>query len=120
MASEQPNFFYKTLKEIDEKLQSLKRILLERAESEDQSEELDEQSEELEELDEGESINYELVYFKYWFDGCKTIDNVLSRIEALKEQFEQWKKEGHELTQPVDTGYCYIDKMYKEENYTSL
>ena len=63
-----------------------------------------------------EDIQYESVYFKYWFENCKTIDEVLSGIEGLKQTFEQWKKEGHELTQPVDTGYCFIDKIYKETN----
>jgi len=56
------------------------------------------------------------VIFKYWFENCKTIDEVLSGIEGLKQTFEQWKKEEHELTQPVDTGYCFIDKIYKETN----
>jgi hypothetical protein len=35
----------------------------------------------------------------------------------LKEYFEELKKEGHELTQPVDSGYCFIDKVCEyEEN----
>lgn len=61
---------------------------------------------------EAESVMYESVYFKYWFEGCKTIDDVLCNIEGLRQQFEAWKEEGHELTQPVDTGYCFIDKVY--------
>ena len=58
-----------------------------------------------------EDIEYESVYFKYCFDNCETIDEVISRLNNLKQQFEQYKKDGHKLTQPVDTGYCFIDKI---------
>jgi hypothetical protein len=75
---------------------------------EDIEEDIDEENEE-------EEKDYELVLFKYWFEGCKTIDEVLSGIDVLKETFEQWKKEGHELVQEVDTGYCYIDKICENE-----
>lgn len=113
---EQISYIDKKFREIDEKLkdnslsEEERQILLEeRAEYEEQSEELDCDNEY-----ESEDIQYESVYFKYWFDGCKTIDDVLSHIEGLKQTFEQWKKEGHELTQPVDTGYCFIDKVYTD------
>ena len=53
---------------------------------------------------------YESVYFKYCFEGCETIDDILCTLNRLKQQFEQYKKDGHKLTQPVDTGYCFIDK----------
>jgi hypothetical protein len=62
-------------------------------------------------IDSDEETEYESLYFKYWFDGCKTIDEVLCGVEALKIQFEEWKKEGYQLRQPVDTGYCFIDKV---------
>lgn len=57
-----------------------------------------------------ESIQYESVYFKYWFDGCQTIDDILDGIEALKLHFQELKNDGYKLTQPVDTGYCFTDK----------
>jgi len=85
-------------------------------ESENEIEEHSENESEEHSENESEDIQFESVYFKYWFEGCKTIDEVLGGIEALKDQFEQWKKEGHELTHPVDTGYCFIDKIYKELN----
>jgi hypothetical protein len=56
-------------------------------------------------------IEYESIYFKYWFEGCENINDILERLNDLKHQFEQWKIEGHELTQPVDSGYCFIDKV---------
>jgi hypothetical protein len=56
-------------------------------------------------------IEYESIYFKYWFEGCENINDILERLNDLKQQFEQWKIEGHELTQPVDNGYCFIDKV---------
>lgn len=123
MTSEQQTYIDKKFQEIDLKLEKLnlteeeKQILLEeRAEYEEQSEELDYDNNNNSECESEEDIQYESVYFKYWFENCKTIDEVLSNIEGLKQTFEQWKKEGHELTQPVDTGYCFIDKIYKETN----
>ena len=65
-------------------------------------------------IDTEEEIEYESIYFKYWFDNCSTIDDVLTGIEALKCKFEQWKVEGHVLSQRVNNGYCFIDKIYKE------
>lgn len=119
MTSEQQTYIDEKIKQIDLMLENVnlteerKQILLEeRAEYEEQSEELD--CDNNSECESEEDVQYESVYFKYWFENCKTIDEVLSGIEGLKQTFEQWKKEGHELTQPVDTGYCFIDKIYKE------
>lgn len=61
--------------------------------------------------DEESFIDYESVYFKYCFEDCTKIDDILERLESLKKLFEQYKKDGHELTQPVDNGYCFIDKV---------
>jgi hypothetical protein len=58
-----------------------------------------------------QDIIYESVYFKYCFDGCESIDEILCRLDALKQEFEEYKKEGHKLTQSVDNGYCFIDKI---------
>lgn len=63
------------------------------------------------ESDEDSFIDYESVYFKYCFEDCTKIDDILERLESLKNLFEQYKKDGHELTQPVDNGYCFIDKI---------
>jgi hypothetical protein len=65
--------------------------------------------------DEESFIDYESVYFKYCFEDCTKIDDILERLEGLKQLFEQYKKEGHELIQPVDTGYCFIDKICEKE-----
>jgi uncharacterized coiled-coil DUF342 family protein len=117
----------KKIQEINNKLknnnltQEEKQLLLdELAKLEEHSEEFDTQSEYYEELEvdthsENTFIEYESVYFKYCFEGCEKIDDVLERLDALKQQFEQWKIEGHELTQPVDTGYCFIDKVTESD-----
>lgn len=105
-------FIDNKFKEIDAKLnnnnlteEERQLLLEERAEYEEQSEEL-----EFDEQSDDTVIEYESVYFKYCFEGCEKIDDIIFVLDGLKQQFEQWKKEGHELTQPVDTGYCFIDK----------
>lgn len=75
--------------------------------------EIKDESEDDIEYESEDDLEYESIYFKYWFDGCATIDDILSNIERLKHNFEQWKREGHELTHTVDTGFCFIDKIYK-------
>lgn len=65
--------------------------------------------------DEESFVDYESVYFKYCFEDCMKIDDILERLEGLKQLFEQFKKDGHELTQPVDNGYCFIDKICEKE-----
>ena len=125
MTFEQQTFIDTQFKMIDEKLKDInlneseRQILLEeRTEYEEQSNKLnfhnDNYNDNDNDNDSENEIEYESVYFKYCFEDCKTIDEVLYCIDRLKNQFEQWKKEGHELTQPVDTGYCFIDKIYKE------
>jgi hypothetical protein len=70
----------------------------------DSDTEIDDNNTEIEKTD--EEIMYESVYFKYCFDGCKTIDDILYNLDGLKQLFEQWKHE-------FDTGYCFIDKILK-------
>jgi len=112
MTYEQQIFIDKKVEEINSKL---KNVELTEQEKQVLIEERTQYEEEFQESEESEEVEYESVYFKYWFEGCKTIDDVLCGIQGLKQTFEQWKKEGHELTQPVDTGYCFIDKVYKEQ-----
>lgn len=45
-----------------------------------------------------QTIQYESVYFKYCFEGCASIDDILCVLDGIKQQFEQWKRENHELT----------------------
>lgn len=117
MTTDQRELIDRKFQEIDEKLKDtslneneVQLLLEERAEYEEQSEELDSECKD-DNCENEEDIEYVSLYFKYWFEGCKTIDEVLLSIERLKQQFVQWKNEGHELTQPVDTGYCFIDKI---------
>lgn len=100
-------------KEIDEKLhnnnltnEERQLLLEERAEYEEQSEEL-----EFDEQSDDTCIEYETIYFKYCFEDCNTMDEIIEVLDELKKQFEEWKKEGHKLTQPVNNGYCFIDKI---------
>jgi hypothetical protein len=137
MTNNKRDFIEKKIQEIDEKLKDFllneeeKQLLLQqRAEYKEQSQEIDfnaftdesvddnnefiDNNESIDEDDDDdEDTEYISLYFKYWFDDCKTIDEVLFSIDRLKQQFEEWKSEGHELTQPVDTGYCFIDKVFK-------
>jgi hypothetical protein len=53
--------------------------------------------------------HYDSFYFKYLFEGCSTIDDIILQLTALKNMFEHYKQEGHELVSPVDSGYCFID-----------
>jgi hypothetical protein len=61
--------------------------------------------------DDEEEINYETVYFKYEFDGCQNIDEVIQQLENLKVYFQTIKNEGHNLLQPVDSGHCILTKI---------
>jgi hypothetical protein len=112
----------KKFEEIDEKLKNpnlteeQKQILLEeQAEYEEQAEDLeyypdtDKDDEEIED----DEMTFENIYFKYCFEECKTIDEILEQLDNLKSQFEQLKLEGHELLEPVNNGFCLIDKLVK-------
>lgn len=66
--------------------------------------------------EQSECLSYESVYFKYCFEHCTNIDDIIHTLESLKQYFEQLKNEGHELTQPVDSGYCFIDKVCESDN----
>lgn len=59
-------------------------------------------------------VEYESIYFKYCFEHCNKIQDVIDTLDSLKSYFEQLQNEGHELTEPVDGGYCFIDKIYQE------
>lgn len=118
----------KKMREINTKLKSNnlteeeRQLLLEElVELEEQSEDFefdaneDTEAEDTDTQSEDTFIEYESVYFKYCFEGCENIDDILERLNGLKQQFEQWKMEGHNLTQPVDTGYCFINKVAEYE-----
>lgn len=60
------------------------------------------------EQDEPEHVT---LYFKYEFEGCKTIDEVLQRLDELRNYFQSIKDEGHSLIQPIDSGHCIFTKL---------
>jgi hypothetical protein len=60
---------------------------------------------------EHDEIEYEMVYFKYCFEGIDNIQSVIDRLQGLKEFFEKLKEEGHNLVEPIDSGFCTIDKV---------
>lgn len=125
MTSDKNEFISAKIEEIDNRLKDIslsdiQRQLLykERAEYEEQTKEFDTESipEEVEEeLEEYSETEYESVYFKYCFEHCTNIDDIIHTLESLKQYFEQLKSDGHELTQPVDSGYCFIDKVCESE-----
>ena len=56
-----------------------------------------------------EEENMETIYFKYEFDGCETIDEILDNLDRLTKQFELYKQAGYLMRHPVDTGYCHLE-----------
>jgi hypothetical protein len=66
------------------------------------------ENDELEDVEENED---DIFYFKYEFEGCKTIDDILSNLDRLKEMFENLKNDGYKLREDVNSGYCFL---YKE------
>lgn len=59
---------------------------------------------------------YESFYFKYLFEGCTTIDEIVSQLNNLTSLFEQYKQDGHELVAPVESGYCFIDSVLNQRD----
>ena len=68
----------------------------------------------LEDSSEENSRPFETIYFKYLFENCHNIDDILERLRSLTEQFQQYKDEGHQLLSPVYGGWCEIDKYENE------
>jgi len=60
--------------------------------------------------EEDDEENTDVTYFKYAFDGINKIDDIIQRLEGLKVAYENLKKEGFELVEPVDGGYCYCKR----------
>lgn len=54
---------------------------------------------------------YESFYFKYLFERCSTIDEVINQLDLIKNIFQRFKDQGHELLSPVQSGYCFVDKI---------
>jgi hypothetical protein len=51
-----------------------------------------------------------LFYFKYEFEGAKTIDDILNNIDRLRSIFEEYKSNGYKVREEVSNGYCFLDK----------
>jgi hypothetical protein len=54
---------------------------------------------------------YESFYFKYLFEGCSSIDEIIDQLDLIKNTFQRFKDQGHELLSPVQSGYCFVDKI---------
>lgn len=67
---------------------------------------------EYEEFHDEEIKEDDIFYFKYEFEGCQNIDDILSNLERLKDLFQKFKNEGYKLREDVSSGYCFL---YKEE-----
>jgi hypothetical protein len=65
--------------------------------------------------DDYDETEYESVYFKYCFDGCETIDDVIESLKSLTKYFEDIKAEGHNLREPVDSGHCFLTKIVEPQ-----
>jgi hypothetical protein len=72
-------------------------------------------TEEVESTEEDFEKTTDTIYFKYEFESLTTVDQIIERLEELKSMFMEYKKHNCELTHPVDTGYCFIEKMPETE-----
>jgi hypothetical protein len=72
---------------------------------------LDEIDTEIEEDYEDDFEEHESFYFKYCFENCTNISQIIIRLEEIKAIFEEYQRNGYELISPVDSGYCFIDKI---------
>ena len=121
MTSDKKCVFEQKVKEIDDKLQNLSL-------SDTERQVLIEQRSELEEMKSNSDVEvyndtnsecnnsdnseeYKSIYFKYCFEQCNSIDDILTTLNSLKEYFEQLAKDGHNLVYPVCDGYCVFDKV---------
>lgn len=126
MTSDKKHVFEQKVKEIDEKLQTLSLTEHERQVLSEQRYELEELASDNEfyndsennsnnsnsrELTDEDYEEYKSIYFKYCFEQCNNIDDILNTLNSLKEYFEQLAKDGHKLVSPVCDGYCFIDKI---------
>lgn len=50
----------------------------------------------------------EIIRAKWIFDGCKTLDEIVERLEGQIERFKQLKANGWELMHEIDDDYGYI------------
>ena len=47
---------------------------------------------------------------KWQLDGCKTLAEVVRRLHDVATHYEHMRREGWELTGPVDDDYGYIER----------
>lgn len=133
MTIDKKDLFEQKVKEIDDKLQNLSLTDIERQHLVEQRSELEEfesdneLDNELEndvdnDVDNEESDDndeYKSIYFKYCFEQCNNISDVINTLNSLKEYFEQLAKDGNELVSPVCDGYCFFDKVNNEDSQNS-
>jgi len=53
---------------------------------------------------------FDSLYFKYQFEHCNTIDDIINRLEDLKNYFIELKLNDTSLIQSVCDGWCYFNK----------
>jgi hypothetical protein len=127
MTSDKKCVFEQKVKEIDDKLQNLSLSDTERQILKEQRSELEEMELESDvevyndtnsecnnsyNSEECDSEEYNSIYFKYCFEQCNNISDVINTLNSLKEYFEQLAKDGNELVSPVCDGYCFFDKVH--------
>jgi hypothetical protein len=71
-----------------------------------------ESDKENEEFYESNESQDDVFYFKYEFEGCKTIDDILCNLDRLKDIFQNMRNDGYRLREDVNSGYCFL---YKEQ-----
>lgn len=53
---------------------------------------------------------YDSFYFKYLFEQCESVDDIILELESLTELFKKYKENNCNLLAPVDNGYVFIEK----------
>lgn len=54
--------------------------------------------------------NTDTIRAKWMFEGCKTIDEIIEKLEIEKDRFIEMKSEGWELIDTVTDDYGHIKK----------
>lgn len=52
--------------------------------------------------------NQEIIRGKWMLDGCKTLDEVIERLEIVKQSIKEMKEEGWELEDKIDDDYGFM------------
>lgn len=61
-------------------------------------------------LDYDSENDHETFNFKYEFEDCENIDEILFNLQQLVNKFKQLKNDGHNIKYPITNGNCILTK----------